>query len=49
MNDANWSVLTDEKRNDIMDILNKLYHDMPLQYAGCVLSAMQDIEEILYK
>ena len=49
MNDANWSVLTDQQLSDIMTRLDKLYHDMPMEYCGIVLSAIKDIEEILYK
>jgi hypothetical protein len=45
----NWSVLTDQQLSDIMTRLDKLYQDMPLEYAGVVLSAIQDIEDIIYK
>lgn len=47
MKDANWSVLTDQQINDIMERLNKLYHDMPMEYCGIVLSTINDIEYIL--
>ena len=49
MNDSNWSVLTDKQIDDIMKRLDKLYHDMPMEYCGIVLSTIQDIEDIIYK
>jgi hypothetical protein len=49
MNDFNWSVLTDQQIDDIIKRLDKLYHDMPMEYAGVVLSAINDIEDILYR
>jgi hypothetical protein len=45
----NWSVLTDKQLSDIMVRLDKLYHDMPMEHAGVVLSAINDIEDIIYK
>lgn len=48
-NDANWSVLTDQQLSDIMARLDKLYQDMPLEYVGVVLTAINDIEDILLK
>jgi hypothetical protein len=32
-----------------MERLNKLYHDMPMEYCGVVLSAIYDIEDIMSK
>ena len=32
----------------IMARLDKLYRDLPLEYAGYVLTAIQDIESIVY-
>jgi hypothetical protein len=33
----------------IIDRLDQLYRDMPLEYRGYVLTAIQDIEEIIYE
>ena len=35
--------------DQIMERLDKLYRDIPLEYCGYVLTAIQDIEVILYK
>ena len=37
------------KNEEILERLNKLYHDLPLEYCGYVLSAIEDIEEIMYR
>ena len=34
--------------DQIMERLDKLYRDIPLEYCGYVLTAIQDIEVILY-
>ena len=36
------------KESQIIQRLDKLYHDLPLEYAGYALSAIYDIEQILY-
>lgn len=36
------------KNQKILDRLDKLYREMPLEYCGYVLTAIQDIERILY-
>lgn len=31
------------------EIIQRLYRDLPLEYAGYVLSAIEDIEAIMYR
>lgn len=46
---TNWSVITDKDIDDVIKRLDKLYHDLPMEYCGLALSAIQDVEDILYK
>ena len=34
--------------DQVLNRLDQLYHDLPLEYCGYVLTAIQDIEAILY-
>ena len=36
------------KNQKILDRLDQLYHDLPLEYCGYVLTAINDIEKIIY-
>lgn len=38
----------EEKTELVLMRLDRLYRDLPLEYAGYALSAIQDIEAILY-
>lgn len=38
----------EDKIQPILDRLDRLYHDLPLEYAGYALTAIHDIEAILY-
>ena len=38
----------EEKTELVLMRLDRLYRDLPLEYAGYALSAIQDIENILY-
>ena len=49
MNDNQWKVATSQDIEKVYKILDKLYHDLPLEYAGYVLTAIEDIERILGK
>jgi hypothetical protein len=46
-NIARWKSQKDV--TEILARLNKLYHDLPFDYAGYVLTAIEDIEDIMYK
>lgn len=42
--------MTQETRNqEILERLTKLYRDLPLEYAGYALTAIHDIEAMMYK
>ena len=42
-------LMSQDQINLIMSRLDKLFHDLPFEYAGYVLTAIEDIEDILYK
>ena len=44
-----WSVITDSEIQEVLDRLDKLYRDLPMEWCGVALSAIQDVEDILYK
>lgn len=45
----NWTVITQQQITDILARLDKLYHDLPFEYAGYALSVITDIEDIFNK
>jgi hypothetical protein len=47
--EKNMVLMTQKDVTDMMERLNKLYHELPFEYAGYVLTAIEDIEDIMYK
>lgn len=45
----NKIILTDDQVKLILKRLDELYSDLPLEWSGYALSAINDIEEIIYK
>lgn len=44
-----WKVMTAYDIDRVYKRLNQLYHDLPLEYTGYALSAIEDIEKIIGK
>jgi hypothetical protein len=43
----NWSVLTEDQINEVLLRLDMLYQDLPVSQSAYVLTAIDDIEDIL--
>jgi hypothetical protein len=41
--------MTEDQIKAILNRLADLYRDIPLEYCGLVLTAIEDIEEIIYR